>query len=33
MIGPGTAGPASAIVVTATTPLWYIARATGLRIQ
>jgi sulfoxide reductase heme-binding subunit YedZ len=28
--GSGAAGPASAIVVTATTPLWYITRATGL---
>ena len=30
MIGPGVTAPASAIVVTATTPLWYITRATGL---
>jgi DMSO/TMAO reductase YedYZ heme-binding membrane subunit len=30
MIGPGATAPASAIVATATTPLWYITRATGL---
>jgi hypothetical protein len=30
MIGSSAAGPTSAIVVTATTPLWYITRATGL---
>jgi DMSO/TMAO reductase YedYZ heme-binding membrane subunit len=30
MIGSSAPGPASAIVVTATTPLWYITRATGL---
>ena len=30
MIGSGAAAPASAIVVTATTPLWYLTRATGL---